>query len=46
MTNGLPIPVSTEKKPYYDLSNPDYGYRLLTVFRFWNMVEYFFQVNT
>ena len=30
------------EKPYYDLSNPDYGYRLLTVFRFWNMVEYFF----
>ena len=30
------------RKPYYDLSNPDYGYRLLTVFRFWNMVEYFF----
>ena len=31
-----------QEKPYYDLSNPDYGYRLLTVFRFWNMVEYFF----
>lgn len=37
-----PNPCFDGEKPYYDLSNPDYGYRLLTVFRFWNMVEYFF----
>ena len=37
-----PNPCFDGEKPYDDLSNPDYGYRLLTVFRFWNMVEYFF----
>ena len=37
-----PNPCFDGEKPYYDLSNPDYGYRLLSVFRFWNMVEYFF----
>ncbi|WP_418990762.1 hypothetical protein [Alistipes sp.] len=30
------------EKPYAELTDPDYGYRLLSVFRFWNMVEYFF----
>lgn len=30
------------EKPYAELADPDYGYRLLSVFRFWNMVEYFF----
>lgn len=38
----VPQSLFRRRKPYYDLSNPDYGYRLLTVFRFWNMVEYFF----
>lgn len=37
-----PNPCFDGEKPYYDLSNPDYGYRLLSVFRFWNMVEYLF----
>lgn len=27
---------------YDDITDPDCGYRLLAVFRFWNMVEYFF----
>lgn len=35
-------PEFTHEKSYAGLSNPDYGYRLLSVFRFWNMVEYFF----
>lgn len=39
-----PNPCFDGEKPYYDLSNPDYGYRLLTVFRFWNMVEYFLPI--
>lgn len=28
--------------PYADLRTPDAGYRLLALFRFWNMVEYWF----
>lgn len=35
-------PCFINEKPYTELFNPDYGYRLLAVFRFWNMVEYFF----
>lgn len=35
-------PCFDHEKAYKNLKNPDYGYRLLTVFRFWNMVEYFF----
>lgn len=30
------------EKSYAYLSRPDCGYRLLAVFRFWNMVEYFY----
>lgn len=30
------------EKGYPNIEFPDYGYRLLAVFRFWNMVEYFF----
>ena len=30
------------EKGYPNIESPDYGYRLLAVFRFWNMVEYFF----
>lgn len=28
--------------PYPQLTMPDYGYRLLALFRFWNRVEYYF----
>lgn len=35
-------PCFDTEKPYKELTDPDYGYRLLAVFRFWNMVEYFF----
>lgn len=38
----MPNPCFDREKAYKNLKNPDYGYRLLTVFRFWNMVEYFF----
>lgn len=37
-----PNPCFDGENPYSDLPYPDYGYRLLSVFRFWNMVEYFF----
>jgi hypothetical protein len=32
----------SKEKSYDNLTNPDYGYRLLAVFRFWNSIEYFF----
>lgn len=35
-------PCFENEKPYAELIYPDYGYRLLAIFRFWNMVEYFF----
>lgn len=37
-----PNPWMGHEKPYNGIKNPDYGYRLLAVFRFWNMIEYFF----
>ncbi len=30
------------EKPYADMAYPDAGYRLLCLFRYWNMIQYFF----
>ncbi|MCR4827618.1 MAG: peptidase S41 [Bacteroidales bacterium] len=30
------------ENPYEDMEYPDVGYRLLTLYRYWNMVNYFF----
>ncbi|MCA5006746.1 S41 family peptidase [Sphingobacterium bovistauri] len=35
-------PDFTNEKPYSEMSYPDEGFRLLSVYRFWNMIEYFF----
>lgn len=32
----------TNEKVYENLSNPDLGFRLLTLFRYWNYIEYFY----
>lgn len=32
----------TNEKVYEGLSNPDLGFRLLTLFRYWNYIEYFY----
>lgn len=35
-------PDFTHELPYVSMSYPDSGYRLLCLFRYWNMVQYFF----
>lgn len=30
------------ENPYYNMPFPDAGFRLLSVYRYWNMIEYFF----
>jgi C-terminal processing protease CtpA/Prc len=37
---GIGNPVFTNEDEYRDLKFPDAGYQLLTLFRLWNMVEY------
>lgn len=37
-----PVPIFRNEQRYEQFKYPDDGYRLLTLFRFWNMVEYFF----
>ncbi len=32
----------TNENVYNDLTNPDLGFRLLTLFRYWNYIEYFY----
>jgi len=39
---GTGSPVFTNEKGYTSMSYPDAGYRLLCLFRYWNMVEYFY----
>ncbi|WP_119079127.1 S41 family peptidase [Chitinophaga alhagiae] len=38
--NGLK-PVFVNEKDYWQQSSPDAGYRLLSLFRYWNIVQYF-----
>ena len=35
-------PVFSEEAPYANHASPDAGYRLLALFRFWNIIEYWF----
>lgn len=35
-------PDFTNENPYTQMSFPDDGFRLLSVYRYWNMIEYFF----
>jgi C-terminal processing protease CtpA/Prc len=37
----LPEPVWRPDKPYAEMTNPSYDYRLLAVFRLWNVFHYF-----
>ncbi|HET7002231.1 MAG TPA: S41 family peptidase [Puia sp.] len=39
---GIANPVFKNEKPYYKMSYPDAGYRLLSLFRYWNIIQYFF----
>lgn len=35
-------PNFTTEKPYVEMSYPDAGFRLLSLYRYWNMIQYFF----
>jgi C-terminal processing protease CtpA/Prc len=37
-----PVPIFRNEVGYEQFKDPDDGYRLLTLFRFWNAVEYYF----
>ncbi len=39
---GIGVPDFAAEAPHPDLSYPDAGYRLLALFRFWNIIEYWF----
>ncbi len=41
-SKGLTIPVRKLENPYSDMNYPALEYRLLALFRFWNVIEYFF----
>jgi len=40
-TNGG-FPTFTNENPYLNMSYPDAGFRLLTLYRYWNMIQYFY----
>jgi C-terminal processing protease CtpA/Prc len=39
---GVGNPNFTNEKPYAQMSYPDAGFRLLSLYRYWNMINYFF----
>lgn len=39
---GIGNPDFSNENPYTSLKYPDAGYRLLTVYRYWNIIQYFF----
>ena len=42
MTPNVGNPIFRNELPYENLHNPDTGYRILALFRKWNMIEYWF----
>ncbi len=42
MTNGIGNPVFLNEKAYAKMSFPDDGFRLLSLYRYWNMIHYYF----
>lgn len=38
----IPIPNFENENPYADLHFPDTGYRLLALFRYWNIIQYYY----
>ena len=39
---GVGNPEFKHEKPYGEMKYPDVGYRLLSLYRYWNMIEYYF----
>ena len=42
MANGIGNPVFLNEKAYAKMSFPDDGFRLLSLYRYWNMIHYYF----
>jgi len=42
LTKGVGNPIFEHEKAYEGMAYPDAGYRLLCLFRYWNMVQYFY----
>lgn len=42
MSPGVGNPVFKNEESYKEMSYPDEGYRLLSLFRYWNMIHYYF----
>lgn len=42
MMPGVGNPKFQNENPYTAITSPDAGYRLLSLFRYWNMINYFF----
>jgi hypothetical protein len=42
MAEGVGNPLFDHENGYYKMKYPDAGYRLLCLFKYWNMVQYFF----
>ncbi|GAO31021.1 S41 family peptidase [Geofilum rubicundum] len=42
LTQNVGNPQFENENPYSNMSYPDDGFRLLSVFRYWNMINYFF----
>ena len=40
--NGAGNPIFTNESPYEMINLPDGGYRLLSLYRYWNAIQYFF----
>ena len=40
--NGIGNPMFLNENPYSSMKLPDAGFRLLTLYRYWNMIRYFF----
>lgn len=39
---GVANPNFTNERPYIEMTYPDAGFRLLSLYRYWNMIHYFF----
>jgi C-terminal processing protease CtpA/Prc len=42
MAEGIGNPTFEHENPYKNMSYPDAGYRLLSLFRYWNIIQYFY----
>ncbi len=42
LTNGVGNPVFKNERSYSSMKYPDAGFRLLSLFRYWNIIQYYF----